>query len=71
MNNFIFKIIINPKAAVTKKSNVVIFSLKNYEIAAPKVLGEKILSKIKRKQYSLISQMIDIYRNEIITNFEG
>jgi len=71
MDDFIFKIIINPKTAVSKKSNVVIFSLRKYEIAAPKVLGEKFLSKIKRKQYSLIRQMIDIYRNEIITNFKG
>ena len=69
MNEKLYKIFTSRNLKINRKRGVVFFNLDHHRVAAPKVLGDKILKQIKRKQYSLIRQMIDIYKDELLTNF--
>lgn len=71
MNDLIFKILTNKQTVSSKSARNTIFKFKKYKISVPNILSKRIELQIKKKQYSLIRQMIDIYRNEILTNFES
>ena len=65
----IIKIIQNKKCKIKVKNNHTIFKLNNYFIAMPTLLADKISKLIKKRRYSLIQELIDIYKDDIKTNF--
>lgn len=70
MTNFIFKIISDPKTKISRKPGILCFENRGKLVMIPKGIGAVILRKIKRKQFGLIRQMIDIYKDELVTNFK-
>ena len=71
MNNKegVFKLIVDSKVKVKKSSGRCYFSLKSYRAVMPAILGSKFLKLNQRRNYNLIRQLIDIYKDEIVTNF--
>ena len=67
--NDIFKVITSKNLKVRFKNKNTYFVFKNFKVVMPDILGSKFLQLNKSKQYSLLRQMIDIYKDEIVTNF--
>ena len=65
----ILKVLLHKKKSVNIESNRVVFLLQGLKIVMPKKMGVKILELIKKKDYSLIERLIDIYKDNIVTNF--
>lgn len=65
----ILKLLLHKKKNVVIKNDRVIFQLESLKVIMPKRVGVKILELIKKRHYSLIEEMIDIYKDNIVTNF--
>ena len=69
MVNSIYRIFIDKRVKHVVKRGRMIFSLRSFRVVVSKMFGFKILKLIKKRSYSLLRQMIDMYKDEIVTNF--
>lgn len=67
--DIIFKVVTSKNLKVRLKNKNKYFMFKNFKVVMPDILGSKFLQLNKSRQYSLLRQMIDIYKDEIVTNF--
>jgi len=65
----ILKVITHKKSKAKIENNLAKFQLQNMQVKMPKKIGVKILKLIKKRRYSLIEELIDIYKDNIVTNF--
>ncbi len=65
----IMKLLLHKKKNVSIERDRVVFQLESLKVVMPKRVGIKILELIKKRHYSLIEEMIDIYKDNIVTNF--
>ena len=69
MVDSIYRIFIDRRVKHVVKGGRMIFSLRHFRVVVSKIFGFKILKLIKKQSYSLLRQMIDMYKDEIVTNF--
>jgi len=63
-----FRLITHKKVTVNISKHIVQFSFSGSIIRCPKRLGVKILSAIKKSNYKLVREMIDMYKDLFVSN---
>tara|TARA_B100000900_G_C20586656_1_gene719878 strand:- start:1467 stop:1685 length:219 start_codon:yes stop_codon:yes gene_type:complete len=68
LSDIIYRVLVHPKMFSKRQGNFLEFNASGGIVRCPKRLGEKILSSLAKKNYKLTRELIDIYKEQFVTN---
>jgi len=68
LNDIIYRVLVHPKMVSKRQGGFLEFNAGGGIVRCPKLLGEKILSSLAKKNYKLTRALIDIYKEQFVTN---